>query len=73
MIDRPKSILLLKAKQARVDLGIDSDGECQDEGAAEYVSELQSVVDALLSNSSDVQVLEAAEWVGQENSLVEVI
>jgi hypothetical protein len=41
----------------------------EDEGAAEYAGEVNSVIMAIKAGKSDEDVIAAAEWVGQDSSL----
>lgn len=41
----------------------------EDEGAAEYYGEVNSVIMVIEAGKSDAEIIAAAEWVGQEGNL----
>jgi hypothetical protein len=64
LINRAASLLSLKEYQTRIVPESD-----EDEGAAEFWGEIQSVIDVLDRGGTDVEVIEAARWVGLEECL----
>lgn len=58
-INRNAILAKLQTEQSRIRYESDDD-----EGAAQWHGDLQSVIDALESNKTDQQILDAAAWVG---------
>lgn len=58
-LDREKNIKALEAEQRAIVYESD-----EDEGAAEYYGEIQSVIDVLKGNTTDKECFDAANWVG---------
>lgn len=61
IINRVATLEKLRAKQNKINLGINSDGECEDGGAAEFWGEVEAVVDTIQSNLPDKDILEMAD------------
>lgn len=62
---RASTLNKLKARQAAIQYK-----SVEDEGAAEYYAEIESVIMALEQRKSDAEVVEAAAWAGLESDLV---
>ena len=65
-LNRKKSLEKLIMRQEQIEFGHLDDNE----GANEYFGEIESVIDVLRNNLSDLAVEEAAELVGLESDLV---
>lgn len=65
LIDREATRKVLKARQNAIRYESEDD-----EGAAEFWGELQSVIDAITPYAIDDEILQAANYVGESGSLV---
>lgn len=72
MIDKDRSLILLRAEKNAIFEAcrvFDSDGDVEDEGAADHAGELQWMIDALERGTPDEEILEVARDLSLEKSL----
>jgi hypothetical protein len=73
VIDRNASLLKLEHYSSEVQSStrvFDGDGDIEDEGAFEHLSEIDSVISALKDGESDSAILEIAEGLGLTDYII---